>query len=270
MIELKPAAGSEKGELALAQFREVISNLPEIRGQMNELPRLLKNEPNKLKEVLGSGYYWAGIYELSFIEQIASLMALMGWQEFLKEAASSENPQLRAMELFADGDEIDQWHEHQKGAFEKRRLIWLMVVLQRNILSIMLHHRPLSAFVEQVRRGGDDADEAFFQAVRVDRSILSCPTFSDRLAYAELTQDQAFFRRLRSALKGPLKKHMEALNDLRYAIALLREMGFDQLSDGQLEDLFVNKLKLYPKHAAARKNLRKHFYEAKRVSTTPK
>ena len=95
-------------------------------------------------------------------------------------------------------------------------------------------------------------------------------TFSDRLARAELLNDKVFFIHLRSALKGPLKKHWEALHDLRYAIAILREMGFDSLSDLQLEDLFVNKLKLYPKHESARKNLRKHFYEAKKVSTTSK
>lgn len=141
------------------------------------------------------------------------------------------------------------------------------VILQRNILSIMLFHRPLSALVDVVRQGGEDADEAFFKAVRVDRSILSCPTFADRLAHAELISDKDFFLRLRSALKGPLEKHWESIKDLRYAIALLREVGFDSLSDAQLEDLFVNKLKLYPKHESARKNLRKHFYEAKRVST---
>src|ERR1035441_303498 len=51
------------------------------------------------------------------------------------------------------------------------------------------------------------------------------------------------FLHLRSALKGPSRKYMEALKDLRYALAMLREFGFDQLSDAQLEDLLVDKLK---------------------------
>ncbi len=258
------------GKLTLDQFREVVKKLPEVRGQAEEFPRLLKEREEKLKEILGAGYYWAGIYERSFREQIAFLMILMGWQGFLKEAASAGDPQARAFEMFADAAEIDQWYEINEETLEKRRLIWLVVVLQRNVLSIMLFHRPLSAFVDEVRRGGEGSDEAFFKAVRVDRSILSCPTFSDRLARAELLNDKDFFIHLRSALKGPLKKHMEALKDLRYAIAILREMGLDSLSDAQLEDLFVHKLKLYPKHESARKNLRKHFFEAKRLSTTSK
>lgn len=197
-------------------------------------------------------------------------MVLLGMNGLLRDAASSADPEARVLQWGQNGGELDQWFDANKDTLEKRCLIWLVVVLQRNVLSIMLHHRPLSSFVEEVRQGREGSDDAFFKAVRLDRSILSCSTFSDRLARAELLQEKDFFLRLRSALKGPLKKHWEALQDLRYAIAILRDMGFDSLSDAQLEDLFVNKLKLYPKHESARKNLRKHFYEAKKVSTTAK
>jgi hypothetical protein len=260
----------EYGKLTLEQFRDVVRKLPEVRTQPRELAQVLREKPEKLKEVLGSGYHWAGIYERGFPEQIALLFVLLGWNGLLHEAAISSDPQERALCWCNDGGELDQWYEANKDTLEMRRLIWLAVVLQRNILSIMLYHRPLSSLVEQVRQGREGSDDAFFKAVRIDRSILSCPTFSDRLARAELLDDKVFFLHLRSALKGPLKKHWEALHDLRYAIAILREMGFDSLSDAQLEDLFVNKLKLYPKHESARKNLRKHFYEARRVSTTSK
>lgn len=258
----------EYGKLTLGQFRDLVKKLPEIRGQMNELPRVLKEKPKKLKEILGSDFYWASIYEHGFTEQIAILFVLLGWDGFLKEAADSDDPQARVFQWAEDGSEIDQWYEENQDALEKKHLILLAVILQRNILSIMLHHRPLSALVDEVRRGGDLADDSFFKAVRVDRSILSCPTFSDRLAHAELTQDKDFFLHLRSALKGPLKKHWDAVKDLRYAIAVLRELGFDGLSDAQLEDLFVKKLKLYPPSPSARKNLRKHLYEGRKLSTT--
>jgi hypothetical protein len=258
----------EYGKLTVEEFRDLVKKLPEIRGQMKELPDVVRSKPGKLKKILGKDYHWSSIYELGFAEQIACLMVLLGWQGFLKDAAASENPQASVLQWFEDGSVLDQWYEENKDVLEKRHLIWLTVVMQRNVLSIMLFHRPLSAFVEEVRQGGPGCDDAFFKAVRVDRSILSCPTFADRLAYAELTQDKTFFLRLRSALKGPLKKHMEALKDLRYAIAILREFGFESMSDTKLEDLFVNRLKLYPSVPSARKNLRKHISEAKKISTT--
>lgn len=260
----------EYGKLTLEQFRDVVKKLPEIREQMNELPRVLMATPEKLRESLGSDYHWSSIYEHDFPEQIGILFYLTGLNGLLKEAAHSVDPQARVIQWTTDGGELDQWFEANKNTLDKKHLIWLGVVLQRNILSIMLFHCPLSALVDVVRHGGEDADEAFFKAVRVDRSILTCPTFADRLARAELVNDKDFFRHLRSALKGPQQKHWESLKDLRYAIALLRELGFGGLSDAQLEDLFVRKLKLYPQHESARKNLRKHLYEAKRVSTTSK
>ena len=264
------SGGKESQNLSLDQFREVVRRLPEVRAQTKELADVLRGKPERLNEILGSEYYWAGIYEREFSEQIAILISMLGWGGLLADAAESLDPQGRILRWGDDGGELDQWYGANEDTLEKRRLIWLVIVLQRNILSIMLYHRPLSSLVAEVRQGRDASDDAFFKAVRVDRSILSCPTFSDRLARAELLNDKTFFLHLRSALKGPLKKHMENLKDLRYAIALLREAGFDSLSDHQLEDLFVNKLKLYPKHESARKNLRKHFYEAKKVSITSK
>lgn len=258
----------EYGKLTLDQFLELVKKLPEVRGQMTELPAVVRSKPEKLKKILGKDYRWSSIYELEFTEQIAYLMVLLGWQGFLKDAAASEDPQASVLQWIEDGSVLDHWYEENKDVLEKRHLIWLAVVMQRNVLSIMLFHRPLSAFVEEVRQGRPGSDDAFFKAVRVDRSILSCPTFADRLAHAELTQDKTFFLHLRSALKGPLKKHMEALKDLRYAIAILREFGFDSMSDAKLEDLFVNKLRLYPSVPSARKNLRKHISEAKKLSTT--
>lgn len=260
----------EYGKLTLDQFRDVVRNLPEVRAQSKEVAQVLREKPERLKEVLGSGYYWAAIYERAFPEQIALLMVLLGWDGMLHEAAMSSDPQERVLGWGLAGGELDQWYEENSETIEIRLLIWLVVVLQRNILSIMLYHRPLSALVEEVRGGRDGSDDAYFKAVRVDRSILSCPTFSDRLARAELIDDKDFFRHLRSALKGPLEKHQPAIQDLKYSIALLREMGFDSLSDFQLEDLFVHKLRLYPKHESARKNLRKHLYEGKKLSTTRK
>ena len=129
----------------------------------------------------------------------------------------------------------------------------------------MLFHRTLDKMVADVRAGND---ASLFQAVRIDRSIVACLTFADRIAKAELENDKKFFLHLRSSLKGPSKKHWEAYKDLRYALYVLRESGFNQMSDAQLEDLLVHKLKLYPNVPSARKNLRKQFTESKKFSTT--
>lgn len=255
----------EFGKLSIDQFRQIIQTLPEVRGQMKEMSEVIRSAPvTKLKEILDKDYYWAEAYEWEFAEQIAMLIIVLGKANELRSAVQQDDPQ-EALFQWLKEDKDEEWNGGEGGIFEKKHLVGLLTVLQKNILSIMLYHCTLSALVKTVRDGRDMDDDAYFKAVRVDRSILSCPTFSDRLAKAELFQDKKFFLRLRSALKGPSKKHWQAYQDLRYALAMLRDLGFDQLSDQQLEDLLVHKLKLYPDVPGARKNLRKQFTESKRV-----
>lgn len=257
----------EYGKLSLEQFKRLTKELPEIRSQMQELPDLIRSTPKeKITALLDKEFYWAEVYELPFHHQLALLFFALGRVNKLKEIAQADDPQQAALE-WMDTDDVDDWNGGEGGEFEKKHVIGLTVAMQRNILCIMLFHRSLDKLVEEVRAG---KDESLFQAVRIDRSIVACPTFADRIARAELENEKMFFLHLRSSLKGPSKKHWEMYKDLRYAIYMLRELGFDKMSDAQLEDLLVHKLKLYPNVPSARKNLRKQFTQAKKISTTSK
>lgn len=254
----------EFGKLTNEQFYRLVHLLPEIRHSSKELTELARSKQERLDELLGpKDYCWGSIYEFPFIEQIALLFVILGMHEPLRAAATDEDPQERVLEWAEDGGTLDQWYAAHEAELDKRYLLWLAVILQRNILSIMLYHQSMGALVESVRQGDDSA---FFKAVRVDRTVLTCPTFADRLAKAEFTNDRNFLRHLRSAIKGPSQKHMEAIQDLRYSIVVLRELGFSSFSDRDLEKLFIS-TGLYPNSAGALNNLRKHIRDAKKVST---
>lgn len=255
----------EYSKLSLEQFKQLISELPEIRNQMNELPELLNStSKDKIKEILNQGLYWAIGYELSFQDLLALLICALGCHQELHNAAQSDDPTQAAFGMFQNV-EYETWKGGLGGMFEIGDVIALFTALRRNVLSIMLFHRTLNAMVDEVRKGDDDS---LFNAVRIDRSIITCPTFALRISKAEIKNDKKFFIRLRSSLKGPSKKHWEAYKDLRYAFFVLRESGFNQMSDAQLEELLVHQLKLYPDTPGARKNLRKQFTESKKFSTT--
>ena len=255
----------EYGKLSLEQFKQLVSELPEIRNQMNELPELLNaTSKDKIKEILDQGLYWAIGYELSFQDLLALLICALGCHQELHNAAQSDDPTQAAFGMFQNV-EYETWKGGLGGMFEIGDVIALFTALRRNVLSIMLFHRTLNAMVDEVRKGDDDS---LFNAVRIDRSIITCPTFALRISKAEIKNDKKFFIRLRSSLKGPSKKHGEAYKDLRYAFFVLRESGFNQMSDAQLEELLVHQLKLYPDTLGARKNLRKQFTESKKFSTT--
>lgn len=259
-----PSMEKEFGKLTHDQFATLVSRLPEVRGQMRELSELVRQKKDQLNALLGSeDYSWAEIYELPFLEQLTWLFVLLGLHIPLHEAAKSEDPQ-EVVGHWADADgPLDAWYEAQNGKVEWKHLLWLTLVLQRNILAIMLYGQSMGALVDAVRTGND---EAFFKAVRIDRTVLLSSPCADRLSKAELLNDKAFFGHLRKALKGLSKKHMVAIQDLRYSIVALRECGFDHFTDEALERLFIQ-TRLYPNSPGALKNLRRHIQDARKITT---
>lgn len=251
-------------ELTPEQFGEIARKLPELRSQVKELKELSNTKLDRINEIFAGDFAWSSVYEYSFEEQIARLAMLLNIHTHLIEATRSESPHLAMIDLTADGGTLDQWYAEHEEDVNKKYLLWFATALYKNVLSIMLHHQSLGELVQQVREGSDDA---FFKAVMVDRSILSSPTFASRLAKAEFLGDKDFFIHLRRALKGPSKKYMATISDIRYGIVLLREAGFDSFTDDQLVNYFV-KNRLYPDSFNAAKNLRKHIQVAKKFTRT--
>uniref|UniRef100_E6PTM3 Uncharacterized protein n=1 Tax=mine drainage metagenome TaxID=410659 RepID=E6PTM3_9ZZZZ len=250
--------------LTTAQFQTLIGKLPEVKAQREEMGRLFTEmSKDRLDSLLVRGFNWGEIYECSFVEHIAIAFVAFGRVDWLNEAAQALDPQqhvLDAMEL-----EDDDAPDGPAPGFEKQDLIGLTYSLQRTVLSILLYQRSLSALVQDVRE--NDNMDALFDAVRVDRAAMNCTTIADKIARAQLRGDKRFFLRLRNALKGPTQKHWQAYCDLRYSLVALRDLGFDKLTDTQLEQLLVHDLKVYPNTPSARKNLRAQYQRSRKIKT---
>lgn len=239
--------------------------LGEFHQESDEFSCLLTTLPEDRVDALGIGTFsWAPVYELTFQEHCLWVIYLIGRLDFVKSASKVKNPNRVILEEFK-ADLSDDWEDRFPDLGDKQLLISLTVALQRSILSVFLHQKSLSCLVAEVREGRPNAYRALFDAVRLDRSITACPSIAARISKAELQNDKAFFQHLRNPLKGPFRKHWKGYRDLRFSFAVLREMGFDSLSDDQLEQLFVHSLKLYPKDPNARRNLRKQLSASKNI-----
>lgn len=255
----------EYGKLTEDQFKRLIKELPELRKQEKELEQAIKTaSKEKLKELLTDDLPWASMYELTYVECLAWLLLALGAHDKLKAAAQAEDPQEEVLRMMNDED--DDWNGGAGGEFTKTDVIGLATVAQRNLLSIMLFKRSICSMIEEARAGGPNSDSCLLNAIRVDPTVITCPTASKRLAEAAWLGDKRFLIRARSALKGPLKKHWEGYRDLRYSLVLLRDMGL-KLSDQELEHLLVKVLKVYPDTPSARKNLRKQYYESQKIKS---
>jgi hypothetical protein len=253
----------EYGKLSLDQFKRLLSFLPEILDQQTEIQKAFRSASSaKLEEVIGEGLYWAHIYELSLVEHLALVAQALGIGEFIVAAAASSDPQ-EVVIADLERDESDQVTANAESTmYTKSDVVSLVLSVQYTIKSITVYGRSLSVLIAEVKGGNDDS---LFKAIRVDRTAIANPTIAGRIARAELMGEKRFFDRLRSALKGLSKKHWAGREKLRYTMAALRELGPDQLSDDELERLLVKELKVYPNQPTARKNLRKQYYESKKL-----
>lgn len=254
--------GKEYGKLTADQFRDFIGKLPELRQKRDEFGRLLSDlSKDQFDSLMVSGFSWGEIYEYSFAEHVAIAMLAFGQLQWLNSLKDAPDPQQKILDSWPT--EADEADTHP--GFEVQDLMGLAYSLQRTVLSIMLFQRSLSGLIQEVRENDDM--NALFNAVRVDRTAMSCPTIADKIARAEMRQDKHFFLRLRNALKGPTQKHWQAYCDLRYSLFTLRELGFDRLSDAQLENLLVHTLKVYPNTPSAKKNLRAQYQQSRKIKT---
>ena len=254
--------GKEYGKLSAEQFKDFIGKLPEVREQREEFGHLLSDLPKeKFDKLMVSGFSWGEIYEYPFTEHIAIALVAFNQAKWVNELAASADPQQALLDAWPDKVGDDDTHP----SYEPQDLMGLVYSLQRTILSIMLFQRSISGLVQEVRE--HDNLDALFNAVRVDRTVMSCSTIADKIARAEMRGDKRFFLRLRNALKGPTQKHWAAYCDLRYSLVILRELGFNGLSDTQLENLLVHQLKVYPDTPSARKNLRAQYTQSKKFKT---
>ncbi len=254
----------EYGKFTAEQLETISGYISEARQSGQLLEPLFQQAPaEKLQSILGDDFTWCDLYELPFGEHVGLMVLILNWQNELKIALQSEDPQQHFFDFIADIDFDKNWQGGYQGCFEQSHLVGVLVSLVKTIKSIMVYHKSLNQLLEEVRSGND---KSLFDAVRIDRSMVACPTFAHRISMAELKNDKKFFIRLNKSLKGPSGKHMVGLEELRFMLNVLVVDGPDQITDKGLETLLVEKLKLYPKTPGAQKNLRKQYAYSKKIN----
>jgi len=115
--------------------------------------------------------------------------------------------------------------------------------ITNTIRCILYHGCFLNELIDHVRSGDD---KALFAAVRIDKTVIGCPSVVQRISKAAILEDEEFFNDLRNALEGKqTKRAQENFQMMRLVIEILHEAGASRLSDKQLWKLFVEELDLY-------------------------
>lgn len=256
----------EYEKLTADQFRELIGIVPELVGMIRGMTEHFSSMPiAKFDSVMPGDYgFYSHVYELPFIQHLGLIVVGLNRMDEVKAMASSADPQEALLEELRKRSETDDKPQHPD--FDDDDIVSLAYPLIRSLQSMVTYGRSISSLIQDVRENG--SQDALFKAIRMDRAVIGCPTAMKLIARAQIRDNKAFFKNLRSALSGPSKKEWAGLGQMRYAFVLLREMGVNDLSEAALEALMVDKLKVYqaPK-GDARKNLRAHYRQSRKIKT---
>jgi len=228
------------------QLRELYAHYYKQSRGIDEIYDLIQEKPESIN-ILSETFPWSMFYELPYRIFLAICILELGLTQEVKEIAASDNQMQASLEHMKKLDETDE--EYEELSEEGKAFRFSLVIASfKQFSSMAIHSRPLSKLIEQVREGNDNA---LFDAVLVDQSVLATPTVARRIQTAQLTRDGDFMDLLSKAIKGSRPKRQKrdnSLDDLRYMMEVMdEEIGLNKLTHNELYDILAEDLELYDK-----------------------
>lgn len=218
--------------------------LPEIWNLPDELSQIVESKREKLEREWPDGFTWAWLYELETKHFCLIGLAVLGLLPLIEKARKEKRPahELLIEAVLANAEPLE-WGGGLGGQFSKFDLLAIQVASMGMTQSIGLYGQLLSKLVADAASGND---EALFQAISVDRTVVSLPFVAGRLARASLLNDEAFLQQLRKALKQMPHDNLKDHQDLKFFLHLLNELdSLASLPASDADWLFIQELKVY-------------------------
>jgi len=239
------------GRIRLSTFKKFTALLPNTRKKYGEVLALASTNREKIEKLLPDDFSWAMLYELQAKELFILSLAALGFLDKLSQAARAGldiNQFLMEAAIREEENENGEfeWSGGHGGLFTEADTIATTHATQNSWRCLSIYGQYLNDLVKLVREGNDGADDAYFKAVNIDRTVLTCPTFAARLARAEYFGEKKFIFRLRKAVKGKPHDSLLLHQDLRTVLQFFHEINTISLFTLDEADLlFIKELKVY-------------------------
>lgn len=260
------------GKFTASDLRLLLEYLPQLEAQYQEATELANQKPHLFVYSAPHEIGWCNLYELPILEHISCMVVGFDMTDAVKGAARSAVPMRTLLHSIDKFDlEFDEVDKDEIEVFVKS-CYTLATSVYKTIQCLLTFGCYLNDLIAQVRENVPGSDAALFNAVRIDPSVIGCPSVVARISRAAVLADTSFFNDLKRAINGPLAKRSQAnFQKMRLVLQVLREANAPKLSDDELYRLFVKELALYAEDAErgdAKKNLNKFARTYRTKSTT--
>jgi hypothetical protein len=242
------------GTFSSDDLKLLLSFYPQLIGsELAETRQLLQENQDIIFSEEATKSVWCHLYELPAQQHFLLAMIGFGGEDVVREISRAPN-QVRALPgvLAKASAEIDSCDATKEEAAELQKTIQsifgLSLSLTNSLRSLMIFGCYLNDLIAQVRVGGESGDRALLSAVKIDPTVLGCPSVITRMSRAVMLDDQRFLAKVRKAMTGNLsKREQKNYQCMRVALQVLYETGAPKLKEADLYSLFVEELKLISK-----------------------
>lgn len=193
---------------------------------------------------------WCHLYELPILEHALQGAAMLGEGDAVQRLAGSKNQITEACLLLTEADaEIDAWDPTPEEKEELRIILAsvyaLSFSLTNSFRALMTFGLYLNDLIVIVRQGGAEAEKALLAAIKIDPTVIGCPSAITFMSQKTLLGDTKFLGRLGTAMKGKLSASEKSqFEKVRLVLQILLETGAKRLSAPDLYQLFVDELEI--------------------------
>lgn len=252
------------GKISITDLRLILELLPLLAKDEAEVSALIREKPDKIFSPDNVKVYWCQFYEMPFLEHLGRVIGGMGLVDMVTEVSKSPSP-IEVLKSSVDefSQELDTAVSSEEEEAQNRKAAPFILSFAMSAIAslkcLMVYGCYLNDLIARVREHGDE--KALFNAVRIDPTVLGCPSVLALLSKAVVLDDKSFFKKLQNALSGRFQKRDQAnFKKMRLVLQVLKESGADRLDDDDLHELFVKKLNLYTANISeggSQKSLRK-------------
>lgn len=235
----------EFGNLTKQQFSEVYALFVlagSLKKELVEKSKVHKN--NRVLRALDCVSPWACWYDLPHEKHLGLSFIVLGLLDELHEITSKEDPQAAAIER-AQKDVSITLGDNDISDEELGLIASLIITNSFQIESISIYGETLSKLLERAK---EDDEDALFNGIWVDRSLIHNPWVENRIQIATFHEDKSFLSELSRAISRTRpRKSKPELDDLRFMHQVLMvSLDRQKLTFEKQYELLVDDIELYP------------------------
>lgn len=232
-------------KLTTGQIKRLYANLHKANLSREELSSIVSENTKKISAFLEPACPWSYWYDIPFNHLLLIFFTCAGMIEDIIRICKSGNADSQLLDYLDSDPDIDTEIEELYTDEEKAIVASLGVAIFNQSLAISIFGENINSMIKSAKEGNDNA---LFDAVLVDRSVISTPSVAKRIQIAQLTKDEPFFNLLSKAITRTRPRRPVAdYDDARFMITALDECkSFSSNSNVELYKLIANELELYP------------------------